>query len=148
VPGDKLKITVMPKGAGSENMSRLFMLNPSAGRQGIIDAVVQAVAEAGSNPCPPLVVGVGIGGTADKAMELAKKAVLRNVGEANLDTENAQLELDILGKINQLGVGPEGFGGRITALAVHIETFPAHIGSLPVGVNLQCHALRRKEVTI
>lgn len=148
VSGDRLKIIVLPKGAGSENMSRLFMLNPSDGRQGIIDAVALAVEEAGSNPCPPLVVGIGIGGTADKAMELAKKAVLRQVGAPSPDAETADLEADILKNINQLGIGPEGFGGRITALAVHIETFPSHIGSLPLAVNLQCHALRRGEAII
>ncbi len=148
VPGDKLRITVLPKGAGSENMSRLFMLNPSAGRQGIIDAVVLAVDEAGSNPCPPLVVGVGIGGTADKAMELAKQAVLRQVGLPGPDAETAALEADILREVNRLGIGPEGLGGRVTALAVHVEAFPAHIGSLPLAVNLQCHALRRSEALI
>jgi fumarate hydratase subunit alpha len=148
VPRDKLKITVMPKGAGSENMSRLFMLTPSSGRQGIIDAVVKAVEEAGSNACPPVTVGIGIGGNAEKALEMSKAALLRKVGEPGSDPEIKQLEKDILDEINKLGIGPQGFGGKITALAVHIETFPAHIGSMPVAVNIQCHALRRKEAII
>ncbi len=148
VPGDKLKITVMPKGGGSENMTRLFMLTPARGRQGIIDCVVQAVDEAGSNPCPPVVVGVGIGGTAEKAMALAKKSLLRRVGENNPDHEVAELEKELLQRINSLGIGPQGFGGRATALAVHIETFPAHIASMPLAVNLQCHAARHKEVIL
>jgi fumarate hydratase subunit alpha len=148
VPGDRLKILFMPKGAGSENMSRLFMLNPSHGRQGIIDAVVTAIEEAGSNPCPPVVVGVGIGGTADKAMDIAKRALFREVGRASDNSENAELEAELLTQINKLGIGPQGFGGRITALAVHVESFPCHIGSLPVAVNIQCHALRRKEALL
>jgi fumarate hydratase subunit alpha len=138
----------MPKGAGSENMSRLFMLNPYHGREGLIEAVIKAVEEAGSNPCPPLVVGIGIGGTADKAMDLAKRAMFRKVGKANNDPEIAELESDLLTRINNLGIGPQGFGGRVTALAVHIESFPCHIGSLPVAVNMQCHALRRKEAIL
>jgi fumarate hydratase subunit alpha len=148
VPGDKLRIIVVPKGAGSENMSRLFMLAPASGRQGIVDSVVKAVEDAGSNACPPVIVGVGIGGTADKAMESARKALLRKVGEPNTDTETNHLEQDMLKEINDLGIGPQGFGGKVTALAVHIETFPAHIGSMPVAVNIQCHALRRKEAVI
>jgi len=144
VPGDSLKITVMPKGAGSENMSRLFMLNPAHGREGIIEAVTRAVDEAGSNPCPPVIVGVGIGGIADKAMDLSKKALLRKVGAPNPDPETAELEADLLKEVNDLGIGPQGFGGRVTALAVHVETFPAHIGSLPVAVSIQCHAMRHK----
>jgi fumarate hydratase subunit alpha len=148
VPGDKLKITVVPKGGGSENMSRLFMLTPSAGRQGIIDSVVRAVDEAGSNPCPPIIVGVGIGGTAEKAMDLAKKALLRKVDEANPDPEVADLEKELLKRVNALGIGPQGFGGRITALSVHVETFPAHIASMPLAVNLQCHAARHKEAVL
>ncbi|MFC1966866.1 fumarate hydratase [Chloroflexota bacterium] len=148
VPGDKLRITVMPKGGGSENMARLFMLTPARGRQGIIDSVVQAVDEAGSNPCPPVIVGVGIGGTAEKAMALAKKSLLRLVGENNPDPEVAELEKELLQRINSLGIGPQGFGGRTTALAVHIETFPAHIASMPLAVNLQCHAARHKEVIL
>ncbi len=148
VPGNELKIIVMPKGAGSENMSRLFMLTPAQGRQGIIDSVVQAVDEAGSNPCPPVIVGVGIGGTAEKAMALAKKSLLRKVGNPNPDTEVAELEKEILQRVNSLGIGPQGFGGRTTALAVHIETFPAHIGSMPMAVNLQCHVARHKEAIL
>ena len=148
VPGDKLNITVLPKGGGSENMSRLAMLKPSEGRQGVIDFVVRAVEEAGSNPCPPVIVGVGIGGTSDQAMILAKKALLRQVGEPNSDPEVAELEKELLERVNNTGVGPQGFGGRTTALAVHAEVFPAHIASLPAAVNLQCHAARHKEATL
>jgi fumarate hydratase subunit alpha len=148
VPGDKLKITVMPKGAGAENMTRLAMLLPVGGRQGVIDFVVGVVDEAGGNPCPPLVVGVGIGGTAEETLILAKKALLREVGKPNPDSETAGLEKEILEKINNLGIGPMGYGGRTTALAVHVEVFPAHIGSLPVAVNLQCHSARHKEVVL
>ena len=148
VPGDKLNITVLPKGGGSENMSRLAMLKPSEGRQGVIDFVVRAVDEAGSNPCPPVIVGVGIGGTSDQAMILAKKALLRQVGEPNSDPEVAELEKEILERVNNTGVGPQGFGGRTTALAVHAEVFPAHIASLPAAVNLQCHAARHKEAIL
>ncbi len=146
--GDHLKIIVAPKGGGSENMSRLGMLKPAEGRQGVIDFVVEAVGEAGSNPCPPTIVGVGIGGTAEKAMLLAKKALLRRVGERHADPEVAQLEGEILGRVNSLGIGPQGFGGRITSLAVHVEIFPAHIASLPVAVNLQCHSARHKEAVL
>lgn len=148
VSGESLKIIVVPKGGGSENMSRLFMLTPSHGREGIIDSVVTAVEEAGSNPCPPVIVGVGVGGTAEKAMELAKKSLLRTVGEHNKDEETAGLEKDLLQKINNLGIGPQGYGGTITALAVNIEVFPAHIASLPLAVNIQCHAARHKEAVI
>jgi len=148
VKGDRLHITVMTKGGGSENMSRLAMLTPAKGRQGVIDFVVKAVEEAGSNPCPPVIVGVGIGGTADKAMILAKKALLRRVGEPDADPEVAELERDILERVNSLGIGPQGFGGRTTALAVHALVFPAHIASLPVAVNLQCHAARHKEAVL
>jgi fumarate hydratase subunit alpha len=145
VPGDRLKITVMPKGAGSENMTRLGMLQPAQGRQGVIEFVVNAVDEAGSNPCPPVIVGVGIGGTAEHTLLLAKKALLRPVGKPNPDKETAELEKEILKRVNNLGTGPAGYGGRTTALAVHIEVFPAHIASLPVAVNLQCHSARHKE---
>jgi fumarate hydratase subunit alpha len=148
VPGDRLKITVMPKGAGAENMTRLAMLLPASGRQGIIEFVVNAVDEAWSNPCPPIIVGVGIGGTAEKALMLAKQALLRKVGEPNPDSEIADLERDILLKVNNLGIGPMGYGGRITALAVHVESFPAHIGSLPVAINFQCHSARHKEAIL
>jgi fumarate hydratase subunit alpha len=148
VPGDRLRIIVLPKGGGAENMARLAMLPPARGRQGVIDFVVKAVDEAGSNPCPPVIVGVGIGGTAEKATLLAKKALLRKVGELNPDAEVAELEKDILCRVNNLGIGPMGYGGRITALAVHIEVFPAHIASLPVAVNLQCHSARHKEAIL
>jgi len=148
VPGDKVKIIVVPKGGGSENMSRLNMLTPAAGRQGIIDAVVKAVDDAGSNPCPPIIVGVGVGGTAERTLELAKKALLRKVGEHNPDPEVAELEKELLKRINALGIGPQGFGGRNTALAVHVETFPAHIASMPLAINMQCHAARHKEAVL
>jgi fumarate hydratase subunit alpha len=148
VPGDKLKITVLPKGGGAENMARLGMLLPAAGRNGVIDFVVNAVSEAWSNPCPPVIVGVGIGGTAEKAMEMAKHALVRKVGEPSPDKETADLEKEILHKVNDLGIGPMGYGGRITALAVQVETFPAHITALPVAVNLQCHSARHREITI
>jgi len=148
VPGDQLKITVMPKGGGSENMSRLAMLSPSQGRQGVIDFVLGAVEQAGSNPCPPLIVGVGIGGNAEKALFLAKESLLRPVGEHNPDPELRQLEEELLQRINALGIGPQGFGGRTTALAVHVLDFPCHIASLPVAVNLQCHSARHKEAVL
>ena len=148
VRGDRLKITVMPKGGGSENMSRLAMLTPAMGRKGVIDFVVKSVDEAGSNPCPPVIVGVGIGGTADKATILAKKALLRRVGEPNPDPEMADLEREILERVNGLGIGPQGFGGRTTALAVHAEVFPTHIAMMPVAVNLNCHAARHKEAIL
>lgn len=148
VPGEKLKIVAMPKGAGSENMTRLAMLLPASGRQGIIEFVAGTVDEAWSNPCPPIIVGVGIGGTAEKALMLAKRALLRKVGDPSPDAEVADLEREILLKVNSLGIGPMGYGGRITALAVHVECFPTHIASLPVAVNLQCHSARHKEATL
>lgn len=148
VPGDRLKITVLPKGAGSENMTRLGMLTPAQGRQGIIDFVIETVDKAGGNPCPPIIVGIGVGGTAEKTLLLAKQALLRRIGEPSPDTETAQLEEELLGRINDLGIGPQGLGGRITALAVHIEVFPAHIASLPVAVSLQCHSARHREVLL
>jgi fumarate hydratase subunit alpha len=129
-------------------MNRLFMLPPAQGWQGIVDSVVHAVDEAGSNPCPPVVVGVGIGGTAEKAMYLAKKALLRKLSDAHPDPEIAGLEKEVLTRVNSLGIGPQGFGGRITALAVHVEVFPAHIASLPLAVNMQCHAARHKEAIL
>lgn len=138
----------MPKGGGAENMSRLTMLKPADGRQDIIDFVVKTVDEAGPNPCPPLVVGVGIGATADKVMLLAKKALLRPIGKPNPEPEIAELERELLGRINDLGIGPLGFGGRTTALAVHAEVMPTHIASLPVAVNLQCHSARHKEAVL
>jgi fumarate hydratase subunit alpha len=148
VAGDKLKITVAPKGGGSENMSKLAVLKPAQGRQGVIDFVVKAVEDAGSNPCPPIIVGVGIGGTAERTMELAKRSLLREVGKPNDDPENAELEAELLKRVNALGIGPQGFGGRTTALSVHVETFPSHIASLPVAVNIQCHSARHKEAIL
>lgn len=148
VHGDKLKITVLPKGGGAENMTKLGMLLPSSGKKGIIDFVVNTVNEAWSNPCPPVIVGVGVGGTAEKAMMLAKHALIRKVGQSSPDKETAGLEKEILQKVNNLGIGPMGYGGRITALATHVETFPAHITALPVAVNLQCHSARHREVVL
>jgi fumarate hydratase subunit alpha len=148
VPGDRLKIIAVPKGGGAENMSRLAMLLPAMERQGVIDFVVNAVDEAGSNPCPPVIIGVGIGGTVEKTVMLAKKALVRKVGEPNPDPEVAELEKEILNRVNNLGIGPMGYGGRITALAVHAEVFPAHIASLPAAVNLQCWCARHKEAIL
>jgi len=144
VPGDKLKIMVMPKGGGAENMSQLAMLLPNQGSQGIIELVVKTVDEAGGNACPPLIIGVGIGGTSEKAMLLAKKALLRKVGQPSADPEVAQLEKAILARVNALGIGPMGYGGSTTALAVHALVTAAHIVSLPVAINLQCHSARHK----
>lgn len=144
VPGEKIKLTVAPKGFGSENMSRIGMLKPSDGLQGVKDFILRAVEEAGSNPCPPVVVGVGIGGSFDKAALLAKKALLRPVNEHNADPYYAALEDEMLEKVNALGIGPQGFGGRTTALAVSIEKYPTHIAGLPVAVNINCHVTRHK----
>lgn len=148
VPGDRVRLTVAPKGGGSENMSRVTMLTPAVGKQGIVDYVVQRVKESGSNPCPPTIVGVGIGGTFEKAALLAKKALLRPVGSENPDPELASLEGEILETINKLGIGPQGLGGRTTSLAVHVNMMPCHIASLPLAVNIQCHAHRHKEAVI
>lgn len=147
-PGDKVKIVFAPKGGGSENMSAIKMLKVSEGRQGIIDFVVNSVINAGGNPCPPTVVGVGIGGTFEKCAFLAKKALLRKVGEPNKDERYAELEQEILARINASGVGPQGLGGDTTALAVHIEQYPCHIASFPCAVNLNCHAARHVEKEI
>lgn len=144
VPGDQLEITVAPKGFGSENMSQIKMLRPSDGVQGVMDFVKQVVMEAGPNPCPPIVVGVGIGGTFDKAAYLAKKALLRGVDVRNKKPFYAQLEQTLLEEINALGIGPQGFGGRTTALAVNIEEYPTHIAGLPVAVNINCHVTRHR----
>jgi fumarate hydratase subunit alpha len=148
VPGDQLRVVVCPKGGGSENMSALSMLKPADGRQGVIDFVTHVVDRAGANPCPPLIVSVGIGGNAEWAMIMAKHAVLRPVGQPHPDAETAQLECDILDRVNDLGIGPQGLGGRTTALAVHVETAPCHMTGLPVGVNLQCHAARHAEAVL
>ena len=141
-PGDKIKITVAPKGFGSENMSQIKMLKPSDGIEGVKDFVIKVVEDAGPNPCPPIVVGVGIGGTFDKAAYLAKKALMRPVDQRNSEAFYAELEEELLEKINALGIGPQGFGGRTTALAVNIEKFPTHIAGLPVAVNINCHVTR------
>lgn len=148
VPGDKLKITVAPKGGGSENMSYLKMFSPAAGRQGIVDWVVECVEESGANPCPPIIVGVGIGGTIDQTTRIAKKALLRTVGQPHAEPEVAELEAEILERVNKLGIGPQGLGGRVTALAVHVETFPSHIASMPAAINIQCHSARHKETVL
>lgn len=148
VPGDQIKIIVAPKGGGSENMSQLGMLKPADGREGVIRFAVEAVRRAGANPCPPVIVGLGVGGTAEKAVWLAKHALLRTVGEPNPDPELAELEADILERVNRLGIGPMGLGGLTTALAVHAETFPCHIASMPVAVNMQCHSARHKEAVL
>ena len=144
VPGDRVEITVAPKGFGSENMSQIKMLRPSDGLEGVKEFIVRVVEEAGPNPCPPMVVGVGIGGTFDKAAYLSKKALLRNADQRNPDPFYEKLEEELLTEINALGIGPQGFGGRTTALAVNIETFPTHIAGLPVAVNISCHVTRHK----
>ena len=148
VPGDEVHITVAPKGFGSENMSQIKMLKPSDGLQGVKDFIVKVVEEAGPNPCPPIVVGVGVGGTFDKAAYLAKKALMRPVDERNANPFYADLEKEMLEKINALGIGPQGFGGRTTALAVNIETCPTHIAGLPVAVNINCHVTRHQSEVI
>lgn len=148
VEGDQIEITVAPKGFGSENMSKIAMLRPSDGIDGVRNFVLRAVEEAGPNPCPPIVVGVGVGGTFDKAAFLAKKALLRSLDERNADPFYAKLEEELLEGINSLGIGPQGFGGRTTALAVNIEKFPTHIAGLPVAVNINCHVARHKSEVI
>jgi fumarate hydratase subunit alpha len=148
VPGDKVKVIVAPKGGGSENMSRVVMLTPSDGVGGIKRFVVQRVKESGSNPCPPTIVGVGIGGTLEQAALLAKKSLLRSLSSKNPNPELEKLESEILTEINKLGIGPQGLGGRTTSLAVHILMMPCHIASFPLAVNIQCHAQRHKEVII
>jgi len=148
VEGDRLKIVFAPKGGGSENMSRIAMLKPADGLSGIKDFVMETVERAGANPCPPIIVGVGVGGTFEKCAILAKEALLRPVGNKNPDQRWSEIEEDLLNKINALGIGPMGLGGKTTALAVHINTHPCHIASLPVAVNIQCHAARHKEVVI
>ncbi len=148
VPGDKVKLVVAPKGGGSENMSRVTMLTPAVGKKGIVEYVVRRVKESGGFPCPPTIVGVGIGGTFEETALLAKKALLRPIGSKNPDLELDSLEGEILDEINRLGIGPQGLGGRTTSLAVHINMMPCHIASLPLAVNIQCHAHRHKEAVI
>jgi fumarate hydratase subunit alpha len=148
VEGEALSITVLPKGGGCENMSALRMLKPAEGEAGIIDFVVETVFRAGGNPCPPVVVGVGIGGSAEKSVLLAKKALLRDIGVHHPDGRYRNLEQELLLRINQCGNGPQGLGGIVTAFAVHIETYPCHIASLPVAVNLNCHAARKATVVL
>ncbi len=148
VPGEKVKITVAPKGAGSENMSRVVMLTPSDGIEGIKRFVIERVRESGPNPCPPTIIGIGIGGTFEQTALLAKKSLLRPLGSKNPDPELEKLESEVLTEINQLGIGPQGLGGRTTSLAVHILMMPCHIASLPLAVNIQCHAHRHKEAVI
>jgi len=146
VPGDSLRIIIAPKGGGSENMSAIKMLRPADGIEGVKNFVIDTVKKAGPNPCPPIVVGVGIGGTFEKAAQLAKESLLRELGEKSKYPDIAKLEEDLFEEINKLGIGPQGLGGRTTALAVHVEIYAAHIASLPVAVNLNCHAARHKEV--
>jgi len=145
VPGEKIKLLVMPKGFGSENMSAIAMLKPADGEKGIVDFIVETVKKAGPNPCPPTIIGVGIGGTIDKAMVIAKKAIVRKINQPNKNPKYAALEKEILAKINNLGIGPAGLGGNITCLAVHIDYLPTHIAGLPVAVNVCCHAARHAE---
>jgi fumarate hydratase subunit alpha len=148
VPGDSLRILVAPKGGGSENMSTVRMMTPADGYEGVKKFVVDWVRTAGANPCPPVTVGVGIGGTFEFAALIAKKAALRRIGLHSSDSQNAKMEEELLTEINKLGIGPQGYGGRVTALAVNVETYPCHIASLPVAVNIQCHSARHKEVTL
>jgi fumarate hydratase subunit alpha len=148
VPGDQLKIIVAPKGGGSENMSRIKMLKPADGVEGFKNFVIETVEQSGGNPCPPVVVGVGVGGTFEKCAWLAKKSLLRNIGQRNEDPFYAQIEQELLVEINNLGIGPMGLGGRTTALEVFIEQYPLHIATFPAAVNLNCHAARHKEIII
>ncbi len=148
VPGDACRLTVAPKGGGAENMSRVVMLSPSEGIPGVKQFIVERVQESGGKPCPPIIVGVGIGGTLEKAALLAKQALLRPVGSKNEDPQVEALEKDWLNAVNDLGIGPQGLGGRTTALAVHIDTMPCHIASIPVAVNIQCHSSRHKEIEL
>ncbi|HOG63698.1 MAG TPA: fumarate hydratase [Sedimentibacter sp.] len=148
VSGENIKLILAPKGGGSENMSALAMLKPSEGIKGIKKFVLDTVEKAGSNPCPPIIVGIGIGGTIEKTTLIAKQSLLRKVGDHNPNPKVAELEKELLEEINKLGIGPQGFGGRTTALAVNIETFPAHIASMPVAINIQCHVARHQEAII
>ena len=148
VPGDQIKITVGPKGFGSENMSQIRMFKPSAGLQGIKDFILEAVETAGPNPCPPMVIGVGIGGTFDKAALLAKKALMRPIDSSNPNPFYADLEKEMLEKVNELGIGPQGFGGKTTAIGLNIETLPTHIAGMPCAININCHVTRHKSEVI
>ena len=148
VPGERMRIVAVPKGGGAENMSRVDMLSPSAGLEGIKDFVVKRIEASGSNPCPPTVVGVGIGGTFERSAILAKKALTRRIGQRNADPELAGVEADVLSRINRLGIGPMGYGGNTTSLDVFFDVEPCHIASLPVAVNVQCHATRHKEAIL
>ena len=148
VPGDKVTLTMMAKGGGAENMSSLNMLKPSQGWAGMVQAVLDTVSKAGANPCPPIVIGVGIGGTIDMVTVLAKKALMRDIGSKHTDERIAGMETELLEKINALGIGPQGLGGTQTCLAVFIEEMPCHIASMPIAVNVQCHAQRHKTVTL
>ena len=145
VPGDRVRITIAPKGGGSENMSAAKMLTPADGFEGVKRFIVDTVRNAGSNPCPPIIVGIGLGGTVEKAALLSKKALLRPVGEPSANPKDAEIERDLLAAVNDTGVGPSGYGGRVTALAVHVESYPCHIASLPVAITIQCHAARHSE---
>lgn len=148
VSGDRLKITVAPKGFGSENMSQIKMLKPSDGIEGVKEFIIKVVKDAGPNPCPPMIVGVGIGGTFEKAAYLSKKALIRPIDSKNENKFYSDLEDELLIKMNELGIGPQGFGGKTTALGINIETYPTHIAGLPVAVNISCHATRHKEVIL
>jgi len=148
VPGDKVKVVVAPKGGGAENMSAIGMLKPAQGRQGAIDFIVDTVSKAGPNPCPPIVVGVGLGGTFEKAAYMAKHSLMREVGSTNPDPRLAELEDEIEKRCNDLGIGPAGLGGTVTVIDVFVEELPAHIASMPVAVNVQCHSARHKEVVL
>ncbi len=148
IPGDKIKISVMSKGSGAENKSKVAMLKPGEGTEGIIKTVLKTVEEAGGSPCPPIIIGLGIGGTLEKAAVMAKEALLRETGKPSPDPEIAKLEKDVLERVNALGIGPLGFGGNTTALAVHAETMPTHIASLPVAINIQCHSVRHRETAV
>lgn len=148
VPGDKLKLTIAPKGFGSENMSAVKMLIPAQGIEGVKDFVLDTVSRAGANPCPPVIIGIGIGGTMEKAALMSKEALTRDVGTVHTDPKVAALEEELLQKINKIGIGPQGLGGRCTALAVHINTYPTHIAGLPVALNMSCHVTRHKTTII
>jgi fumarate hydratase subunit alpha len=148
VPGESLRIQLMPKGGGCENMSRFTIMLPAAGKRGITDFVLKTVEESGGNPCPPIIVGLGVGGSAEYAMLMAKKALTRKIGDLNPDSEEAGFEAELLEKVNALGLGPQAVGGTSTALAVHMMTYPTHVASLPVAVNLQCHSARLKEAVL